>query len=103
MFYNFSFFAKPSMDFIQLWRGDRALSKILCSTILVPVHDLKVTDFECFCVKSLQCQLLQSLWLIWIMFGMNGYKILKCFRKEKHVSGELPCPATGLIVFTVCL
>ena len=31
------------------------------------------------------------------MFGINGYKILKCFRKEKRVSGELPCPATGLI------
>ena len=28
---------------------------------------------------------------------MNGYKILKCFRKEKRISGELPCPATGLI------
>ena len=28
---------------------------------------------------------------------MNGYKILKCFRKEQHVSGKLPCPATGLI------
>ena len=27
---------------------------------------------------------------------MNEYKILKCFRKEKPVSGELPCPATGL-------
>ena len=52
---------------------------------------------EFFCVKSLQCQLLQSLWLIWIVFGMNGYEILKCFRKEKRVSGELPCPATGLI------
>ena len=87
------------MDFIQLWRDDRALSKILCSTIPIPVHDLKVkvTDFEFFCVKSLQCQLLQSLCLIWIVFGMNGYKILKCFRKEKRVSGELPCPATGLI------
>ena len=100
MFYNFSFFAKPSMDFIQLWRNDRALSKILCSTIPIPVHDLKirVTDFEFFCVKSLQCQLLQSLWLIWIVFGMNGYKILKCFRKEKLISGELPCPVTGLII-----
>ena len=31
------FFAKPSMDFIQLWRDDRALSKILCSTIPIPV------------------------------------------------------------------
>ena len=51
------FFAKPSMDFIQLRRGDRALSKMLYSTILIPVHDLKikVTDF-----KSIQCQLLQS-------------------------------------------
>ena len=27
---------------------------------------------------------------------MNGYKILKCFRKEKRVSGELPCLATGI-------
>ena len=36
------------MDFIQLWRDDTALSKILCSTIPIPVHDLKikVTDFE---------------------------------------------------------
>ena len=60
---QFYFFAKPSMDFIQLWRDDRALSKILCSTIPIPVHDLKikVTDFEFFGVKSLQCQLLQSL------------------------------------------
>ena len=99
MFYNFSFFAKPSMDFIQLLRHDRTMSKILCSTIPIPVHDLKikVTDFELFCVKSLQCQLLQSLWLIWIVFGMNGYKILKCFRKEKRISGELPWLATGLI------
>ena len=30
---------------------------------------------------------------------MNGYKILKCFRKEKRVSGELPYPATGLIFY----
>ena len=97
--FPFFFFAKPSMDFIQLWRDDRALSKILCSSIPIPVHDLKikVTDFEFFCVKSSQYQLLQNLWLIWIVFGMNGYKILKCFRKEKRVSGELPCLATGLI------
>ena len=99
MFYNFSFFAKPSMDFIQLWGDLRALSKILCCTIPISVHDIKVkvTDFEFFCVKSLQCQLLQSLWLIWILFAMNEYKILKCFRKEKRVSGELPCQAIGLI------
>ena len=63
MFYNFSLFAKPSKDFIQLWPDDRAVSKILCSTILIPVHGLKikVTDFEFFGVKSIQCQLLQSL------------------------------------------
>ena len=43
------------MDFIQLWDGDRALSEILCSTILIPVHDpkIKVTDFELFCVLNL--------------------------------------------------
>ena len=76
MFYNFSFFAKPSMDFIELSRDDRALSKILCSNIPIPVHDLKIkiTDFEFFCVKSLQYQLLQSLWLIWIVFGMNDIR-----------------------------
>ena len=44
------FFAKPLMDFIHLWRDNRALSKILCSTIPIPVHGLKVkvTDFEYF-------------------------------------------------------
>ena len=38
-------------------------SIVVCSTIPVPVLDLKikVTDFEFFCVKSSQCQLLQSL------------------------------------------
>ena len=62
--FHFFSFAKPSMDFIQLWSDDRALSKILCSTIPIQVHDIKikVTDFDFFlCVKSLQCQLLQSL------------------------------------------
>ena len=49
------FFAKPSMDFIQLWWDGRTLSKILCSTIPIPVHDLKikVTDLEFICVKNL--------------------------------------------------
>ena len=38
------------MDFILLWRDDRALSKILRSTIPIPEHGLKVkvTDFEFF-------------------------------------------------------
>ena len=102
MFYNFSFFAKPSMDFIH---DDKPSLNILRSTVPIPVHDLKIklTDFDFFFffVKSLECQLLQSLWLISIVFGMNGYKILKCFRKEQRVSGELPCPATGLICFNV--
>ena len=98
-FLYISFVINVLNGFNQLLCDDRALSKILCSTIPIPVLDLKikVTDFEFFCVKSLQFQLLQSLWLIWIVFGMNGYKILKCFGKEKRVSGELPCPATGLI------
>ena len=37
-----------------------------------------------FYVKFLQCQLWQSLWWIWFMFGMNRHMILKCFRKEKR-------------------
>ena len=51
------------MDFIHLWRDDKALSKILRSTIPIPVHGLKVkvTDFDFFCVKFWQCQFLQSL------------------------------------------
>ena len=68
IFYNFSFFAKPSMDFIHLWHDDIALSKILHSIITIPVHGIKVkvTDFKFF------------------MFGMNRFKILKCFIKEKR-------------------
>ena len=102
MFYNFNFFAKPSMD-IQLWRDDRALSKILCSTIPIPAHDLKIklTDFEFFCIKSLQCQLLQSLWLIRIVFGMNGYKVLKCFRKES--ASQASCPVRRQVLLMECV
>ena len=50
IFYNFNFFLKPSMDFIHSWHDDRALSKILRSTIPIPLHGLKVkvTDFEFF-------------------------------------------------------
>ena len=97
---QFHFFCKAFSGFNQLWHDDWVLSKILCNTFQIPVHDLKikVTDFELFCVKSLQFQLLESLWLIWIVFGMIEYKILKCFRKGKHVSGELPCLVTGLII-----
>ena len=54
IFYKFSFFLMPSMYFIHLWRDDRALSKILRSTIPIPipVHGLKVkvTDFKFFCL-----------------------------------------------------
>ena len=44
-----------SFYFIQLWRDDRALSRILCSTVPIPVHDvkIKVTDFDFFCVLNL--------------------------------------------------
>ena len=50
MFYNFIFFAKPSMDFIQLWHDNTALSKILCTTIPIRVYDLKIKlkDFDFF-------------------------------------------------------
>ena len=41
-------FLKSSMDFVHLWRGDRALSKILRSTIPIPVHGLKVKVTELF-------------------------------------------------------
>ena len=58
---------------------------ILRSIVPIPVRDLKIKLTDFFFVKSLQCQLLQSLWLIWIVFGMNGYKILKCFRKEQRI------------------
>ena len=36
--------------------------------------------------------------LIWFMFGMNGHKILKWFRKEKRDFSRvvLSCPATDL-------
>ena len=63
------------MDFIQLWRGDRALSKILCSTIPIPVQDLKikVTDFEFFFVLNLTVSVvakplidLNRVWYEWI-------------------------------------
>ena len=73
------------MDFIHLWRDDRALSKILHSTIPIPIHGLKVkvTDFEFLCLIFTVSVSVKP-WLIWIMFGMNRYKILKCFIKEKH-------------------
>ena len=37
---QFQFLCKAFNGFIQLWRDDRALSKISCSTIPIPVHDL---------------------------------------------------------------
>ena len=49
------FFAKPSMDFIQLWRDNRALFKILCSTIPIPVHDLKTLNFFVLNLYSVRC------------------------------------------------
>ena len=56
---QFQFFCKAFNGFNQLWHDDRALSKNLCSTIPIPVHDLKikVTDFEYFMLNlySVSC------------------------------------------------
>ena len=39
--------SNPLMDLVPVWYDDRYLSKILCSTIPTPLHDLevKVTEF----------------------------------------------------------
>ena len=100
--FSMSVFAKSLMDLIHYWHNDRNLSKILhSSTIPTPVHDLKVkvTHLDLFLiyVKCFRCSFLQSLWWLWVMFGTNRHKNLKCFRKEKCNSSELSCPATGLI------
>ena len=82
------------MDFIQLWCDDRALSKILCSTIPIPVHDhkVKVTDFEFFfCVKSLQCQFslidLNRVWYEWMQDSKMLQKGKACLRRAA-LSGD---------------
>ena len=54
------------MDLVHVWYDGRYWSKILRSTISIPVHILKVKvkDFEFlgknFVLKFLQCQFLQS-------------------------------------------
>ena len=60
---QFQFFAKPSMDFIQLWRAIEPCLKFYvvpsqsqCMTLRSSSNSLNF-----FCVKSLQCQFLQSL------------------------------------------
>ena len=47
---NHFFFLQSLHCIIQLWHDYRALPKILCSTILILMHDLKikVTGFEYF-------------------------------------------------------
>ena len=61
------------MDLIHMWHDDRYWSRILCGTISIQVHDLKVkvTDLEflckCFALQFLKCQFLQS---SLYMFGM---------------------------------
>ena len=46
-----SVFAKPLMDLIHVWHGDRYWSKMLYCTIPILVYDLKVkvTDLEFLC------------------------------------------------------
>ena len=75
-FLQFQFFLKAFNGFY---------SKIWRSTIPTPVHGLKgkVTDFEFF-VFNLTVSISDILWLIWITFDINRYKILKCFIKEKR-------------------
>ena len=57
------------MDFIQLWRDDTALSKILRSTIPIPVFGLKikVTDFEFFVLNFYSVSFCKAFdWYEWI-------------------------------------
>ena len=51
-FLQFQFFHKAFNEFFHLWRDDRVLSKILRSTIPIPVHGLevKVKNFDLFCL-----------------------------------------------------
>ena len=46
-----SLFRKPLMDLVNVWFDDSYWSKILCSTIPSPLHDLKInfTDLEFLC------------------------------------------------------
>ena len=47
-FLQYQFFAKPSMDFINVWHDDKTLSKILLGAIPIPVTRtlrLKILDF----------------------------------------------------------
>ena len=48
--FTMSCFAKPLVDLIHVWHGDRKLSKILRGTIPISVHDLKVkvTELESY-------------------------------------------------------
>ena len=50
-FYNFIFFAKPSMDFIHLWRDDTTLSKILRNPHPSTWHWGQGHRLWIFCVK----------------------------------------------------
>ena len=59
-----SVFPNPLMDFVHVCYDDRYWSKLLCSTIPTPQHDLKVkvTDFMLkFCVKVFTMSLFPTL------------------------------------------
>ena len=64
------------MDLVHIWYDDRYWSKILHSTIPIPIHDLKVkvTDLELSCqsftLKFLGPHCFQPLWYIYFMFDM---------------------------------
>ena len=71
-----SLFPNPMMYLVRVWNDDRDWSKILCSTIPTPVHELKVKVmdleflYKSFLLKFLQYMFLCSLWWILFMFGM---------------------------------
>ena len=90
-FYNFWTAWNFLMRFSLLCSGEWALSFYLCVFIYTGVS---LNIYSVRCCKAFD-------WFESCLVFMNGYKILKCFRKEKRASGELPCPATGLITFIV--
>ena len=89
-FLQFQFFLKPSMDFIHLWRDDRALSKILRRTIPIPVRGLKVKITEFFVFNYTPRKL--CLW--W------GILFSHCLPSVRPSVGMSVCPSVTLWFFS---
>ena len=87
------------MDFIHLLRDGRALSKILRSAIPIPVHGLmvKVIDFEFFVLNFYSVSFCKAFdWFESCLVWMD-IRFLNVLERKSVISGELSCPATGLI------